>query len=154
MRSSRFQHVASWSGRPAHPKEAEIRALLVEGLTNTAIRRRLFVGERTVARIRAAAGIPPTPRSAYAVPRHPQERNIRRLLDEGYSNAAIGRRTGADVAAIARMRTEGGFGKSTIRTQAPYVHLLPSRSSRIPRAPVDRRAARCDASAHPASACG
>ncbi|WP_406501543.1 hypothetical protein OHA04_27390 [Streptomyces sp. NBC_01590] len=106
----------------AHPKEAEIRALLDEGLTNTAIRRRLYVGEKTIARIRAAAGIPPTPRSAHAVPRHPQERNIRRLLDEGYNNAAIRRRTGADVAAIAKMRKEGQFGKATIRTQKPYIH--------------------------------
>ncbi|MFG2404206.1 hypothetical protein ACGFR8_07680 [Streptomyces brevispora] len=105
-----------------HPLDTEIRALLAEGLPNSAISRRLYVGTKTVAETRAAAGIPPTPRSAWTKPLHPKERTIRVLLDEGYSNAEIRRRTGADVATVARRRKAEHVGPPTVRTQAPYVH--------------------------------
>ncbi|GHA94137.1 hypothetical protein [Streptomyces chryseus] len=103
------------AGRPVdpHPQEQEIRALLAQGLTNNAISRRLFVGPRAVARIRETAGIPPVPRNAYQRLPATKHREILALLDEGYNDAAIGRRTGADVGTVARLRREGGFGRAT-----------------------------------------
>ncbi|MCY0957669.1 hypothetical protein [Streptomyces sp. H27-H5] len=97
-----------------HPKDAEIRQLLGQGLTNAEIHRRLNVGASSVARIRAAAGIPPVPRANWAYPAHPKAHTIRVLLHEGYGNAEIARRTGADVATVARVREERGIGPSTI----------------------------------------
>ncbi|UQA95716.1 hypothetical protein [Streptomyces halobius] len=108
--------------RQPHPQEAQIRALLEEGLTNSEVRRRLYVGEKAVATIRKAAGIPPAPRSAWRRRPHPDERAIRVLLDEGHTDAEIGRRVNADVSTIARIRREGGFGPATIRTRPPRKH--------------------------------
>ncbi|MEV7465268.1 hypothetical protein AB0O20_01985 [Streptomyces kronopolitis] len=53
---------------------------------------------------------------------HPKEAEIRALLREGYRDAEIRRRTGADVRTIARRRAEGGFGPATIRRRAPRKH--------------------------------
>lgn len=103
------------AGATPHPKEQQILRLLAEGLTNAAIRRQLGCGEDPVRRIRAAAGIGPVPRSQWNRPPHPKADEIRTLLAEGYGNAEIGRRTGADVAAIARLRAAGGYGPATIR---------------------------------------
>lgn len=105
-----------------HPQVQEVRALLAEGLTNTEIRSRLYVGEKSVARIRQEAGVPPVPRSAYRRRPHPQTRQIMRLLDEGHSDAEIHRRTGADVGTVARLRRECGFGRATIRNPPTRKH--------------------------------
>ncbi|MEU9033822.1 hypothetical protein AB0D45_02740 [Streptomyces sp. NPDC048352] len=96
-----------------HPQEQQIRALLEQGLPNTEISRRLSVGPRAVARIREEAGIPAVPRNAYRRPQHPKHQEILALLNEGYNDAEIRRRTGADVGTVARIRHEGGFGRAT-----------------------------------------
>ncbi|MFB8406389.1 hypothetical protein [Streptomyces sp. NPDC055912] len=103
------------AGTTPHPKDAEIRQLLADGATNAEVRRRLKVGGKPVARIRAAAGIPSVPRSAWSYRPHPKAEEVHALLAEGYSNAEISRRTGAAVTAVARMRRDGGHGPSTIR---------------------------------------
>lgn len=110
--------------RRPHYMEAEIRALLTEcpTLTNAEVARRLYVGKQAVGRIRATADIPPVPRSAYAYQPHPKERTIWALLHEGYTDAEIGRRTGADVRVIADRRTRGKVGPDVVRVRAPYVH--------------------------------
>ncbi|MEW2631605.1 hypothetical protein AB0903_08090 [Streptomyces sp. NPDC048389] len=111
-------------GRPLdpHPQEQQIRTLLDEGLTNTAVARRLYVGVRAVASIRDKHGIPQVPRSAYRRQPHPKHREILALLDDGYRDAEIRRRTGADVGTIARARREGGFGRPTVTTRKPRQH--------------------------------
>ncbi|MFC8463371.1 helix-turn-helix domain-containing protein [Streptomyces sp. NPDC057250] len=106
------------AARP-HPREAEILQLLTDGLPNRQIVRRLGVSERAVARLRAAAGIPPVPRTAWTYPAHPKDAEIRALLTEGHHNTEIHRRTGADTDAIARIRQAGDYGPPTISTIRP-----------------------------------
>ncbi|MFJ2717451.1 hypothetical protein [Streptomyces sp. NPDC087437] len=105
-----------------HPKHEQIRALLDQGLNNAVIARELDVDDRAVGRIRREAGLPPAPRTSWTRRRHPQERTIRVLLDEGYTNTDIGKHTGADVATIARIRAEGGFGPATITRRGKRKH--------------------------------
>ncbi|MGW6416340.1 hypothetical protein [Streptomyces sp. NPDC055055] len=103
------------AGTTPHPKEAEIRQLLADGATNAEVRRQLRCGDAPVVRIRAAAGIPPVPRSAWSYRPHPKAKEVHALLAEGYGDAEVSRRTGADKRAVARMRRDGGHGPSTIR---------------------------------------
>lgn len=106
----------------SHPQQEDIRALLDEGLNNTVIAQRLDADVRAIARIRREAGLPAAPRSSWTHRPHPQERPIRVLLDEGYTNKAIGERTGADVSTVARIRAEGGFGAATIHNRGKRPH--------------------------------
>lgn len=105
-----------------HPRYDGIRALLGEGLNNAAIARRLDVDVRVVARARRFLGLPPAPRSSWTHRPHPKERVIRILLDEGDTNAAIRKKTGADLDTIARIRAEGGFGPATIHNRGKRTH--------------------------------
>lgn len=105
-----------------HPKAGEIRALLDEGLNNRIIAQRLRLNQGTVARVRADAGLPPTPRSAWTRRPHPKADQIRALLGEGLPDAEIRRQTGADVRTIAGMRKAGGFGRATVTRRATRPH--------------------------------
>lgn len=123
--------------RKPHPQEPQIRELLEQGLTNAEVRRRLYVGEKTVAQVRRDAGIPAVPRSAWRRRPHRSDREIRELLADGHTDAEIGRRVDADVSAVARIRKEGKFGRATILIRKPRRHrkdaeiraLLASKSS-------------------------
>lgn len=97
-----------------HPMEPQIRALLAEGLNNAQIIEELNAPPRVVARVRKDAGIAPAPRSTWRRKPHPRTRQINELLGDGYNDAEIGRRTGADVRTIALMRAGGGYGKPTV----------------------------------------
>jgi len=103
-------------------KQAAIRKLLEEGLTNAAIARQVGVGTRTVARIRGEAGLPGAARSAWTRSAHPRHAEIEQLLGEGHTDAEIRRRTGADVSTVARMRKAGGYGPATIVRRGERVH--------------------------------
>ncbi|MFE1925836.1 hypothetical protein ACFW91_25095 [Streptomyces asoensis] len=103
-------------------KEAEVLALIGEGLNNTAIARQAGVNIRVVARARAAAGLPAAPRSSWTRSPHPKADDIRVLLSEGHTDSAIRERTGADVSTIARMRAAGGFGPATITRKGKRTH--------------------------------
>ncbi|MFF2612297.1 hypothetical protein [Kitasatospora sp. NPDC058046] len=103
-----------------HPREPDVLPLLRQGLTNSEIDRRIGVDHRQVARIRHAHGIPNIACSEWrARVDHPQGRKIRLLLDEGYTNAEISRRTGADAQTVARAREAGAFGPPTIPPAPP-----------------------------------
>ncbi|MEU7092956.1 hypothetical protein [Kitasatospora aureofaciens] len=96
--------------------ETEVLALLRAGHTNAEINRRTGAGRARVGRIRRAHRIPNVPQSVYCGRKdHPQGRRMRLLLSEGYTNAEIARRTGADVTTVRRYRRLGGFGPATIR---------------------------------------
>lgn len=100
--------------RRPHPMEPQIRALLAQGLNNAQIIERLNAPPRVVAFVREETGTGPAPRTTWRRAAHPKAREINELLDDGYSNAEIRRRTGADVGTIARMRANGGYGKPTV----------------------------------------
>jgi hypothetical protein len=103
-----------------HPKEAEIRELLSYGLNNATVRDLLSVSLRQVVRVRKAMGIGPAPRSTWRNRSHPKAPEIRELLEDGYSNAEIRRRTGADAEAIARMRAALRVGAPSIVIGPPH----------------------------------
>lgn len=92
-----------------HPKQDEIRALLAEGLTNTAIRNLTGADVSTVARIRTADGIGPATITRRGTRTHPKDAQIRRLMRQGLSNNAIARELGVDRAAVRRIRKEAGI---------------------------------------------
>lgn len=122
--------------RQPHPMEPQIRELLTQGLNNAQIIEQLTAPPRVVARVRADLGDAPAPRSTRRRKPHPKTQEIHELLGDGFNNAEIGRRTGVDVSTIARMRTEGGFGKPTVgRKPRPHPRdaeiraLLPEHSS-------------------------
>lgn len=100
--------------RQPHPMEPQIRELVAQGLNDTQIVEQLLAPVKVVARVRADMGIGPAPRSNYRRKPHPKTREINELLGDGHNDAEIRRRTGADVRVIARMRTEGGYGKPTV----------------------------------------
>jgi hypothetical protein len=102
-----------------HPKDAEMRELLAKGLNNRAVVELLNVPPRQVARVRASMELGPAPRSTWRNPRHPKDAQIRELLADGFSDAEIRRRTGADVETIARRRKAADLGPATIRTTPP-----------------------------------
>jgi hypothetical protein len=101
--------------------EPQIRALLAEGLNNARIIEQLNAPPQLVARLRKETGTAPAPRSTWRRAPHPKTREINELLEDGYSDAEIRRRTGADVRAIAGMRTAGRYGKATIKPK-PRTH--------------------------------
>lgn len=100
--------------RQPHPMEPQIRELVAQGLNDTQIVEQLLAPAKVVARVRTQMGCGPAPRSTYRRKPHPKTREIRELLEDGHNNAEIGRRTGADVELIARMRAQGGYGKPTV----------------------------------------
>ena len=100
--------------RQSHPMESQIRELVAQGLNNAQIIEQLFAPPKVVARVRAEADAAPAPRSTWRRKPHPKAGEIHELLADGHNNAEIGRRTGADVSAIARMRADGGYGKPTL----------------------------------------
>lgn len=119
-----------------HPMEPRIRELLAQGLNNARIIEQLNAPPKVVARIRREAGIVPASRSTWRRKPHPKAQEINDLLEDGHNNAEIGRRTGADVSTVARMRAEGGYGKPTAaRKPRPHPReaeiraLLPDHSS-------------------------
>src|ERR1043165_9588113 len=107
--------------RQPHPMEPQIRALLAEGLNNTRIAEQLNAPPKVVTRVRKETGTAPAPRSTYRRSPHPKTREINELLADGYSDAEIRRRTGADVRAVAALRAAGGYGKATIKPK-PRTH--------------------------------
>lgn len=122
--------------RQPHPMEPQIRELLAQGLNNTQIGERLNAPLQVVARVRKEAGTAPAPRSTWRCKPHPKTQEINELLGDGYNDAEIRRRTGADVRAIAGLRTAGRYGKPTIGPKgrphprlAEIRELLPSHSS-------------------------
>ena len=100
--------------RQPHPMEAQIRELLAQGLNNAQIIEQTYASPRVVAQVRKEAGIEPAPRSTWRRKPHPKAEQINDLLGDGFNDAEIGRRTGADVSTIARMRADGGYGKPTL----------------------------------------
>ncbi|MET7475106.1 hypothetical protein ABZT17_12200 [Streptomyces sp. NPDC005648] len=92
-----------------HPKQDEIRALLADGLTNTAIRERTGADVSTVARLRADGGFGPATITRRGTRPHPKDAQIRRLLRKGLSNTAIATKLGVDRAAVRRIRKETGI---------------------------------------------
>ncbi|MYS44083.1 hypothetical protein GTY23_23190 [Streptomyces sp. SID5998] len=108
--------------RKPHPRRQEILQLLSEGLPNAVIARQLNVDARAVGSIRKDAGLPPAARSSWTKRPYPKAREIRVLLEEGHTDAAIHEKTGADVSTVARIRKEGGFGPATIRRTVKRDH--------------------------------
>lgn len=100
--------------RQPHPMEPQIRELLAHGLNDSQIAEQLNAPAQLVARVRKETGTGPAQRSTWRRPPHPKAREINELLGDGYSDAEIRRRTGADVRAIAAMRVDGRYGKATI----------------------------------------
>ncbi|MFE3378796.1 helix-turn-helix domain-containing protein [Streptomyces anulatus] len=92
----------------------QILTLLHQGLPNAEIHRRLFIGVRTIRRIREDAGIPPVPHSEFRRQPHPHEATIHQLLEDGHTDAEIRRRTGADLRTISRRRATAKIGAPTI----------------------------------------
>lgn len=103
-----------------HPRDAEMRELLASGLNNATVVALLNVPPRQVARVRAAMNLEPAPRSTWRNRPHPKAVEIRELLEDGYNNAEIRRRTGADWDTIARMRAASRVGDPTITTRPPH----------------------------------
>lgn len=119
-----------------HPMEPQIRELLAQGLNNAQIIEQLNAPPKVVAQVRKNSGIEAAPRSTWRRKPHPKAQEINELLADGYNNAEIGRRTGADVEMIARMRADGGYGKPTVARkprphprEAEIRQLLPHHSS-------------------------
>lgn len=96
-----------------HPMEPQIRELLTQGLNNRQVVEQIYAPPKVVARVRADLGLAPSPRSTWRRKPHPKADEIHELLSDGYSNAEIRRRTGADMRTLARMRADGGYGKPT-----------------------------------------
>ena len=108
--------------RQPHPMEPQVRELLTQGLNNAQIIEELNAPPRVVARVRNQMGLPPAPRTTWRNRPHPKAYEIIELLEDGHTDAEIRRRTGADVRAIARMRTEGRHGKPTITRRPQRRH--------------------------------
>ncbi|MFJ1528218.1 LuxR C-terminal-related transcriptional regulator [Streptomyces mirabilis] len=94
-----------------HPQEAQILALIAQGLNNAAIAERLFCGPRAVRKVRENNDLPPASRNSWRLP-HPKEKEIRRLLAEDLTDAEIHRRTGASPETIATRRKELRIGRA------------------------------------------
>jgi hypothetical protein len=90
-------------GTRPHPKDAEIRALLHEGLSSNEIARRLVVDRGTVRRIRAKAGVPIPPRQPLSLQEKWQERA--QPLGDGHMEWT-GERVGASRTPVMRYRGE------------------------------------------------
>lgn len=112
---------SAWRHAP-HPKDAEIRALLGAGHTDKAIREATGADVSTVARIRKAGGYGAATITRRGTRPHPKDAEIRRLINEGASNAAVRRATGADASAIRRIRRDVG-----VPCPPQYTHTLESK---------------------------
>ena len=113
MSSARSTPRGPYKRRP-HPMEPQIRELLGQGLNNAQVIEQLNAPPRVVAQVRKDSGIAAAPRSTWRRKPHPKAEQINDLLGDGFNDAEIGRRTGADVSTIARMRADGGYGKPTV----------------------------------------
>ncbi|WP_327403864.1 hypothetical protein OG194_29785 [Streptomyces sp. NBC_01288] len=98
---------SAWTRAP-HPKDSEIRSLLGEGHTDAETRRRTGADVSTVARIRKDGGYGPATITRRGTRLHPKDAQIRQLINEGLSSAAVARQVGADRAAVRRIRAEMG----------------------------------------------
>ncbi|WP_241539676.1 helix-turn-helix domain-containing protein [Streptomyces sp. M41(2017)] len=99
---------SSWERRP-HPKQDDIRALLTEGHTDTAVREATGADVSTIARMRREGGFGPATITRNGTRPHPQHAAILRLLEQRKSTAAVARELGVDRAAVRRIRREAGL---------------------------------------------
>ncbi|MGY6019541.1 hypothetical protein [Streptomyces spinosirectus] len=108
--------------RQPHRMEPLIRPLIEQGMNNAQIIEQLNAPPKVVARVRTDMGVAPAPRSTWRIKPHPKAREIHELLEDGHTDAEIGRRTGADTKMISRMRAEGRYGKATIIRRGKRQH--------------------------------
>ncbi|WP_435218356.1 hypothetical protein [Streptomyces sp. bgisy034] len=112
---------SAWRNAP-HPKDAEIRTLLGEGITDRAIREATGADVTTIARIRKAGGYGRATITRCGTRPHPKDAEIRQQISSGASNAAVRRATGADVSAIRRIRRDMG-----VACPPQHTHTLESK---------------------------
>ncbi|WP_369043435.1 hypothetical protein [Streptomyces sp. Midd1] len=105
---------SSWQRRP-HPKLPEIRDLLGEGHTDTAIRTATGADVSTIARIRREGGFGAPTIVRRATRRHPKEAAIRQLLAQNKTTEAIARELAVDRGAVRRIRREAGVPNPAVQ---------------------------------------